>query len=192
MATLEQLKSDLTSGDDARAEAAVPALTMHGQAAIEALAELQDSPISDHRWWATRALAAFEPEAARLQIISALDDADTAVRQCAAVGLKKRPTAVAIDPLLKLLGSENQLLGRLASDALAAIGSQAIAHLSQAAKDPEPRIRIQAVRALALMEQPEAIGPLFKAIDDPSSIVTYWAERGLDRLGIGMSFFNPG
>jgi HEAT repeat protein len=191
VASLEQLLSDLTSGDDARAEAAVPALTVHGQPAIQALRELQTSPIADRRWWATRALSAFPQPEARHQLIEALSDHELDVRQCAALGLKHQPTDEAIEPLIVQLEEDDQLLTRLASDALAEIGASAVPRLSQISQHPNPKIRIQAVRALALMEEPEAVGPLFECIDDPSSMVTYWAEQGLDRLGIGMSFFNP-
>lgn len=189
---MEQLLSDLTSGDDARAEAAVPALTVHKKEAIEALHSLLHSPIDDQRWWATRALSAFPQPKARELLTEALSDPDPSIRQCAALGLSKQPTEHAIQPLITQLEYEDQLLNRLAADALAAIGAAAIPDLSRAAKHPDARVRIQAVRAMALMEAPEAIGPLFKAIEDPSTMVTYWAEEGLDRLGIGMSFFNPG
>lgn len=191
MASLEQLLADLTSGQDARAEAAVPALTVHGQSAVQALIELTTSPIADYRWWAVRALAVFPHQQASQQLVLALEDKDSSVRQAAALGLKIQPTTAATKALIGQLNSKDQLLARLASDALAAIGSEAVAALSQAADDENPRIRIQAVRALALMEEPEAIAPLFQSIDDPSSMVTYWAEEGLDRLGIGMAFFNP-
>ena len=184
--------ADLTSGQDARAEAAVPALTVHGQSAAQALIELTNSPIADHRWWAIRALASFPQTEAGNQLIASLQDTDLSVRQCAALALKFQPTPSAIAPLIAQLDSKDQLLARLASDALAAVGAPAVAELSQAASHDDPRIRIQAVRALALMEEPEAIAPLFQSIDDPSSMVTYWAEEGLDRLGIGMAFFKPG
>ena len=191
MASLEQLLADLTSGDDARAEAAVPALTMHGSAGIDALHKLQSSPLTDYRWWATRALSAFPQPKAHHHLINALADQDNSVRQCAALGLKLRPLPEALEALIDQLGSQDQLLARLASDALSELGAMAVPSLENAAKHPDPNVRIQAVRAMALMEQPEAIGPMFNAIDDPSTMVTYWAELGLDRLGIGMVFFNP-
>lgn len=191
MASLEQLLADLTSGQDARAEAAVPALTVHGHSAVQRLIELSASPIADYRWWAIRALAAFPHAEAQDQMTASLTDNDSSVRQCAALALKFQPSPSATDQLIEQLASEDQLLARLASDALAAIGSAAVPQLSLAAKHEDPQIRIQAVRALALMEAPEAIAPLFKSIDDPSSMVNYWAEEGLDRLGIGMVFFNP-
>ncbi|MGA9191453.1 MAG: HEAT repeat domain-containing protein [Anaerolineales bacterium] len=192
MAELDQLLEDLSSEDEDRAQAAIPALSVHGPAAIEALTQLLDSPIADRRWWATYALSAFkaEPEAQKA-IIRMLRDPDNAVQQCAALALKHNPSLDALSQLLVALHSKDRLTARLAGDALAALGAPAVPQLAEASKDPMPAVRIEAVRALAEMRHPDAIGPLFKCIDDPSSVVTHWAEEGLDRLGIGMMFFNP-
>jgi HEAT repeat protein len=192
MAELAQLLEDLSSEDEDRAQAAIPALSVKGAAAIERLTELLDSPIADRRWWATYALSVFkaEPEAQRA-VIRMLRDPDNAVQQCAALGLKHNPTPDALVPLMDTLRSKDRLTSRLAGDALAALGAQAVPLLAEASQDTSPAVRIEAVRALAEMRHPDAIGPLFKCIDDPSSVVTHWAEEGLDRLGIGMMFFNP-
>lgn len=192
MAELDQLLEDLSSEDEDRAQAAIPALSVHGAAAIDALIELLDSPIADRRWWATYALSVFkaEPEAQRA-VIGMLRDADSSVQQCAALAIKHNPTPDALAALMDTLHSKDRLTSRLSGDALAALGAPAVPRLAEASKDPSPAVRIEAVRALAEMRHPDAIGPLFKCIDDPSSVVTHWAEEGLDRLGIGMMFFNP-
>lgn len=192
MADLENLLDDLMSGDEDRAQAAVPALTVHGSEAVQALAGLVGAPVADRRWWAAYALAAFrdDPLAQNL-LIQTLGDPSEAVRQCAALALKQNPTASAVEPLIQLMKGQDRLAARLAGDALAAVGLAAIPALAQASKDPNPGVRIEAVRSLAEMRHPDAIGPLFKCIDDPSSVVCHWAEEGLDRLGIGMMFFNP-
>lgn len=191
MAALEQLLADLKSGEEDRAEAAVPALGPHGPQAIEALQQLLQSPIVDHRWWAARALSEFPTDQARAALIQALDDPASEVRQCAALALQHNPSPDAIPSLVTSLDADDRLLARLAADALAAIGADAVPALAETAQRGNGRVRIEAVRALADMRQPEAIGPLFKAIDDPSSVVQHWAEQGLDALGIGMSFFKP-
>ncbi len=191
MADLEGLLLDLTSGDDVRAEAAVPALTALGKQAIDALLELLGSPITDRRWWAVRALAAFRQPAAHASLCRALQDPEAVVRQCAAIALRKNPFSGAVPPLIEALRDPDRLVRRAAGDALAAVGPTAVDGLAEASKDTDPAIRIEAVRALAKMRQSNAIGPLFSALDDPSSIVAHWAEEGLDRLGIGMMFFKP-
>lgn len=191
MANVDQLIADLTSGDDARAQAAVPALTVHREDAIGALVEALDTPVADQRWWIVRALAEFDHPAARKALARALNDSDSSVQQCAALGLKRNPSAEAIPALIELLSAQDRLLARLAADALAAVGPEVVESLDHAARDSDPAVRIEAVRALAIMGHPDAIGPLFNSIDDPSTMVTHWAEEGLDRLGIGMAFFNP-
>jgi HEAT repeat protein len=192
MAELDQLLEDLTSEDEDRAQAAIPALSVHGPAAVQLLTQVLDSPIADRRWWATYALSVFKADPqAQNAIIRMLRDPDNAVQQCAALALKHNPSPDALGPLLHSLRSKDRLTARLSGDALAALGSASVPQLAEASKDPSPAVRIEAVRALAEMRHPDAIGPLFKCIDDPSSVVTHWAEEGLDRLGIGMMFFNP-
>ena len=163
-----------------------------GDSAIEKLLSLLDVENSDHRWWAARALAAFEQPAAQRGLCRALADRHyPAVRQCAAMGLRERPTREALPLLVSALHEPDRLLARLAADALAALGKGAIPELQKASQSVDPAVRIEAVRALASMQEPDAIGPLFEAIDDPSSIVTYWAEKGLEDHGVGMVFFEP-
>ena len=57
MPSLEDLLADLTSGDETRAEAAVPGLAALGETVIPSLRGLLDSDDADIRWWATRTLA---------------------------------------------------------------------------------------------------------------------------------------
>jgi len=107
------------------------------------------------------------------------------------MGLREHPTAGALPALISALQEKDRILSRLASDALAALGSSAIPELQKAIRSSDPAVRIQAVRALALMKEPGTIGALFSVLEDPSSLVTYWAEKGLEDLGVGMVFFEP-
>lgn len=184
--------ADLTSGDDEQAERAVPLLAAIGNSAVDVLLSLLKSDNLDHRWWAVRALVEFEQPAAQEGLCRALMEHNPpAVRQCAAMGLRVRPTATAIPLLVSTLGEKDRFLSRLAGDALAALGPRAIPELHKASRSPDPAVRIEAVRALAIMKDQEAIGALFDVLDDPSSLVTYWAEKGLEDLGVGMVFFQP-
>lgn len=183
---------DLLSGNDERAERSVPELAALGEAAIGRLLSLLDGENPDHRWWAVRTLAAFEQPTAQHGLHRALaDQRDPAIRHCAAMGLREQPTPEALPQLISALYEQDRLLARLAADALAALGKQAIPELQQASMSDDHAVRIEAVRALAMMKEPEAAPALFGAIDDPSSIVTHWAEKGLEDLGIGMLFFEP-
>ena len=191
MSDLDRLLVDLTSGDDDRAESALIPLSEIGEKALYSLLELIQAPVADHRWWATRALSLFDDPIASEGLVFSLDDPESAVRHCAALSLRETPSERAISPLIRVLKSDDPLLSRLASDALCAIGAAAIFSLEGAAKSNSPAVQIGAVRALATMEDPLAIPALFSAVDDPSPVVNYWAEHGLNRLGVGMVLFKP-
>jgi HEAT repeat protein len=180
---------ELTSGDDERAEAVVTQVASMGEIAVDSLLALLESPSSDHRWWATRALAVLDDPQAQDGLLHALGDDDPDVRQCAALSLRLHPTPSAIPELVNALHDTDRLVARLAADALVAIGPSAIQALSLTMESPDPAVRMEAVRALAAIEDSHALHALFAALDDPSPLVCYWAEQGLERLGVGMVFF---
>jgi len=191
VADLEALLEAITSGDDARAECALTQLAKIGKGASKTLTPLLNSPDSDHRWWAVRALASLDDPTGWDALREALHDPDPAVRQCAALGLRKQPMTSAIPGLIEALEDPDRLVARLASDALAAIGQAAIGALAKAMASPNAGIRIEAVRALLNINNPQVIPSLLAALNDSSCIVEFWAEQGLERLGVGMVFFNP-
>ena len=188
---LETLISELSSEDDARAARALSQIPQHGEAALEFLLNLLASPEPDQRWWAVVALSSIEDPRANKALIESLSDEDATVRQCAAAGLRQHPIPDAVPRLIEVLGDEDRLLARLASGALAASGSEAISPLSQAMKSEVPQVRIEAARALGQTGDPDAIPPLFTALNDTSAVVVHLAEVGLERLGVGMVFFRP-
>lgn len=191
MPSLEYLLAELTCGDEMRAETASTQFTEYGEEAVEALIDLFGSENEDNRWWAIRTLALFDHPLAKTSIASALQDENLEVQQCAALALRENPDPETIPNLTSLLGNKNKLLSRLSGDALIKIGKKAtpailgvIEHGSQAA-------RIEAVRALAGIEDPDSISSLFKLLDEKSTFLRYWAEEGLNKMGVGMVFFKP-
>jgi HEAT repeat protein len=188
---LKSILIELTSGDDERAEAVVPQVASLGEIAVDSLLALLKSPSSDHRWWATRALAVIDHSKVQVGLQGALGDDDPNVRQCAALSLRMQPAPSAIPALVNALHDTDRLVARFAVDALVAIGSSAIQALSHTMEAPDPAVRVEAVKALAAIEDPNALHALFAALDDPSPLVCYWAEQGLERLGVGMVFFEP-
>jgi HEAT repeat protein len=124
-------------------------------------------------------------------LVDGLGDPDLPVRQVAALALRDRPMAAAIPQLVGLLDSEASLLSRLASDALAAMGSVATPALAEALQSSSAAARIGAARSLALNLDPGAVPALYAALEDPSSLVEYWAVEGLERRGLGMVYFLP-
>jgi HEAT repeat protein len=185
------LVGDLLSDDDVRAETAVQALARLGPQALDLLAPILGAPEAESRWWAVRAAAEIPGVRSAQLLVAALEDREASIRQAAALGLRQHPSGVAAAALAQRLDDEDPLTARLASDALAALGEPALLELRRAARSVRPSARIHAVRALALLRSPAAIPDLFAGLDDSSTLVSHWAERGLEDLGVGMVFFRP-
>jgi HEAT repeat protein len=192
--SLTNLLAALASGDETRTEAAVAELRALPEAlwteALEALQGLLRSPDPDRRWWAVRWLAALPSSEITPSLLQALNDEDAPVRQCAAVGLRQRPDPQAVPGLVRALDDPDPLVRRLAGEALRATGSEAVPKLLEVMESGSHPARLEAARALANIGDTRAIPALFKALDD-SALLEYWAGEGLERMGVGMSFFLP-
>ncbi|MEW6028699.1 MAG: HEAT repeat domain-containing protein [Chloroflexota bacterium] len=190
MPALDDLLAELTSGDESRAEAAVPALAKLGAQAVVALARLLDSPDADSRWWAVRALAS-HPDLDVDLLLRALADAAPEVRQAAALGLCGHPHESAIQPLVRALSDADSLAADLAAKALVAVGRPAVESLIEVQKDANMSARILSMRALAEIADPRAVPVMMSAIEGESSMLYHWAEVGLERLGLNMVYLKP-
>ena len=189
---IQSLFDQISSCDDAHAEGALHALADYGEGVLPLLLDQLQSENVDQRWWATAALALIDHPEAKRALIDSLEDIDVSVRQCSAFGLRHQPDPQAIPFLIHALGDHDRLLARLAADALGALGDQAITPLTEALRSPESTVRSEAARAFSKMDDMSVIPTLFAALDDPSPLVVHWAEQGLERLGVGMAFFDPG
>jgi len=188
---IHQLISNLIGGDDFIAEAVVGEISQYGKVASEILAYLLKSINSDIRWWAIRALAEIKEPEARQLIIEHLSDEKLAVQQCAAIALRMNPSELAIEKLTSLLEHEDNMLTQLAGDALIEIGKKSTSTMIDIAQKGSPRAQIQAVRVMAKIGDTESISTLFNLLGSDSVMLDYWAEEGLNRMGIGMTFFDP-
>ena len=188
---LHTFLDSVAAGDDGLAEQAALALGREGDAALPALRELLAEADPDRRWWAARGLAAVGTPAARESLIAALDDADPYVRACAAQGLGELRAEEAVTGLARCLADSSPLVSRISADSLARIGNPAVPALIAALKEGEVIVRAGAARALSIIQPQEAVPALCAALDDPSAIVTYYAEEALERMGVGMVFFQP-
>jgi len=188
---IEALITDLSSGDDERAEAAAQALASLGAAALPALGALLSDPDEDSRWWAVRALAESQAEGAGKLLVPALGDSSPAVRQAALLGIRLHPQPGTIPLLAALLGDADGLCAAMAADALVGIGADAVPALLEVMESGAQPARLEAARALAEIGDPRAIPALFKALDDDSALIEYWASQGLEKMGVGMAFFKP-
>ena len=196
---LESYLFELTSGDDQRAEAAAEKLALFGNEALAALLPLLADERTDQRWWAVRTLANIHNGEASLHLIQALNDPDLSVRQCAALGLHQCAAQErtgcqgdeAIQALIAAMSEQDHLLVRLAANALVSIGAPAVPALIEQLENAAQLVRLEAVRALALIGDPRAIPVLFDALESDSALADYWANEGLERMGVGMVFFKP-
>lgn len=190
---LPALLTALTSGDDDRAHQAVLELSRLGSKVIPHLLELVSAPNADTRWWAIYALSEIDHPGVFPHLRHALSDPEASVRECAATGLRLHPNPVAIPNLIAAMKTPNLLLMRLAANALVAIGKEAVPSLIEVMENAPQAARVEAARALAEIKDPRCIPVFFSAIQEGDSpLVEHWAEQGLERLGVGMSFFTPG
>lgn len=193
MSSLQDLLGDLTSGNEARAEEAVPALIDLGEEAVPALRDLTLSAEADHRWWALRVLAQ-SPDARAEWLVPFLNDPAREVRQCAALGLAIKPGEGATEPLVQALGDEDSMVSSLAVNALVKLGAPAVPALIEVVNRLRPArqsARIHAMRALAEIRDHRAIPVMMKVMEEDSVLLQHWAKEGLDRLGLDMVYIKP-
>ena len=191
MTLLDHYLTEFTCGSDQRANDAALQLAHSDSELAPVFQALLAHPDSEARWWAVRALAESKDDQALKLLPTALNDPDSTVSQCAALALRQRPDPRAIPTLVEMLGSRDALLARLAGDALAAAGQSATPALQEVMVSGSRAQRFQAVRVLALIGDQCTIPLLFEALEDPSPWIEYWANEGLERMGIGMTFFIP-
>jgi len=191
MVTIKELLDELITGDDEKSEAVAHKIVNSGPAVLPELERLFTSEDPNQRWWALRVAAEIPSETTNELLIGALGDPDVSVRQCAALGLRLNPDQRAIPGLISALEDCDQLYRSLAADALITIGEPAVSELLEVVRKNSIRARLEAIRALALIGDERAIPVLFAALEEDSALMEYWAELGLERMGVGMMFFDP-
>ncbi|MFZ2095922.1 MAG: HEAT repeat domain-containing protein [Anaerolineales bacterium] len=182
---------ELSCGEDERAEQALSHLAAWGSDAVEPLQERLSNPEADVRWWAVRGLAEVQDERVPMLLVRALSDSDKGVRWCAGLALRQHPSEEAAPALVNLLSDEEALIRRLVGDALVAIGKPVVPQLLETMLKGEHLARLEAVRALAKIGDERTIPALFEALDDSSALVEYWANEGLEKMGVGMVYYWP-
>ena len=189
---LHALLADLTGGDEPRALEAAQKIALAGEEAIPSLIELLNSDESDTRWWAVCALAGINHSNVWPLLRKGLHDSDLAVRECAATGLRLNHQPILITDQIAAKKTPHILLTRLAANALVAIGREAVPMLLDMMANGPQAARVEATKALAEIKDPRCIEAFFRVIQHGDSpLVEYWADQGLERLGVGMSFFIP-
>jgi eukaryotic-like serine/threonine-protein kinase len=161
--------------------AALPARDLRGWQAL-----LQHGSRAE-RQAAARALAALGAEAVPV-LGQTLTSPEAEVRILAAIALGQiGPEASEAVPLLvAALGDANRIVQVWANYALTRIDAADMAGLSalvRSLKDPEPAVRLEAVRALQFSGHAEALPALRRSVLDPDEKVRAAAETALGRLG---------
>jgi len=183
--------AELSSANTGRAESAASQPPSDKEKSLAALAELINEKDPDTRWWAVRALAEFESNKAGEWLTDALNDNDESVQRCAALSLRKRPHPDSTKNLIHHLSSADKLLARLSGDALIALGESATSALLEVLNASDESAKVEAARALATIGDTGSISDLFKLLSSDSAILEHWANEGLEKMGIGMRFFDP-
>jgi len=191
VSNLQALLGELLSGDESRAENAVPVLIELGEDAIPALMDLTRSPDVDSRWWALRTLAQSPHLQTEWLIPFLLNDSAPEVRQCAALGLGTKADENAIQPLVQALSDADSMVGNLAMNALVKIGKESVPSLIECVKNRSQSARILALRALAEIKDHRAIPVMMQVMDEESVLLQHWAKAGLERLGLDMVYIKP-
>ncbi|MCC6261250.1 MAG: HEAT repeat domain-containing protein [Anaerolineales bacterium] len=190
MPTLQDLFGELTGGDDQRAEKAVQPIVDFGEAALPELLKLTRSAVEDERWWAVRVLGA-SPHTRTADLLPLLEDSAPQVRAAAAFALGAHADQESIAALVNALADEDSLTAGLAGNALAKIGSSAVLSLLKIKQEAPLRVRILALRALAEIKDYRAVSLFMKSLSAESTVLQYWAEIGLERLGLDMVYIKP-
>lgn len=181
--------------DDELAEAAAAGFAalpeIQAGEVLQKLLDLISAPEVDARWWGLRAIAALTHPQAPAILVKALSDEHASVRQCAALGLRMHSDIQAVPALVHALADEDRLVARLASDALVNIGEKAVPDLLEILNTGDQAARVETVRALAFIGDQRSIPALFAVLDDDSALIEYWANEGLERMGVGMQLFAP-
>ena len=63
--------------------------------------------------------------------------------------------------------------------------------LLEVLKNAAQSARIHAMHALSEIADPRAIRPMIEAMSEESAMLHYWAEAGLERMGVNMVYLKP-
>lgn len=190
MPATNDLLAELTCGDDERAERAAKALAEVGAEVLPALSALLASADADERWWGVRTLAQM-PEPRTEWLTAALNDPSAEVRAAAALALASHPNEQAAPLLVERLGDGDGVVSSLCVNALQALGNAAVPALTEAFPLATARGRIQIMRTLVPMRDPRVIRLMLSATEAESAALNYWAQAGLETLGLNMVYLRP-
>jgi HEAT repeat protein len=195
---IQTLLDAVASGDDEKAEKTARDCAGRYRL-LPALRPLLADDDDDRRWWAVRTLALIGSAQAGPLLIEQLADRDAAVQCAAALGLGELHFEAAVPELIGRLADPSGWVRDCASDALAMIGEAAVPALVEAIRDSRDGVRVRAASALRRIAlvggkpglgldihspRGQAIGALFRGLQDPNYLVHEHSYDALERLGL--------
>ena len=110
---------------------------------------------------------------------------DPQVRQYAAMLLGQLRETEGIDPLLRALRDPEKKVRAQAMTALSEIGDPSVDSLTLLMNDPDWKVRYRAAEALGIIRSKKAVPFLITALDDQKDHVRYMAAKALGTTGSG-------
>ncbi len=181
---VQPLIRTLRDSDRAVREAATSSLTALGQPAVLSLGFcLQDSNLQVQET-AACILSTIADEQVFEPLMAALLNPNWIVRMSAAKGLARIQNPEAIPTLVLLLQDKVPTVRDEAINALKAIGEASVPSLLEGLQDPNWKIRLRSVEALAILGPPTAVQPLMTLIQqDSDTTIRQDAIRALGQIG---------
>ncbi len=174
----------LRDSDRAVREAAAASLTTLGQPAVLSLGFCLNDPNLQVQETAASILATIADEQVVEPLLSALLNPNWIVRMSAAKGLTRIKDPRSIDTLILLLQDKVPAVRDEACRTIQALGEVSIPPLLKGLEDPNWRVRLRAIEALALLKPQVAVAPLMNLVaNDADSAVRQDAVRTLGLIG---------
>ena len=187
----DHLLAELLSGDEARAEAAVKALVAAGESVVTGTAE----PAALRR---TRSPLVGSPgtrgvcETSDRVVPAGVEGPCCRSPGRWSAGSGRSPSIpAAAASLIRLLSDEDNVAAVMAVNALVKLGGEAVPQLLDEFEHAPRRGQIQILRTLSELRDPRAIRLMLSAQGQDSAAMQYWAQEGLERLGLNMVYLRP-
>jgi hypothetical protein len=115
-------------------------------------------------------------------LITALQNANTDIRENAARALGDIKGQQAVEPIIIAMNDDNKRVSNEAKKSLIKIGSPSVEPLIAALKDEKPNIRVMAAGALGDIKDQRAVEPLISVLNDEQAAIKAAAIESLGKI----------